>query len=97
VPLQGHWERQHAPLRRADRRAVAAAALLVAVVLAWLVLAGGGDPAQAGCVNVTAASTTGGARMHACGADARRWCRSEAGAQDTVARAVRAACRRAGY
>jgi hypothetical protein len=103
VPLEGHWHRQQTPLGRLSRRelsalAVVAALLLIAAGVAIYAAAHHGAPrAAAGCVDVTAASTTGGARLHACGADAARWCRSQAGLTDAVARAVRVACVRAGY
>jgi hypothetical protein len=95
MPLEGHWERQRAPLRPRQRLVGLIglgllAACAVAVVLA-LVL-GGGDAKRAGCVDVTVASTTGGAAIHACGERARRLC----SAPETP-RTVLTACRRAGY
>ena len=77
--------------------AVAAVLALAAAVVLFAALRHETHGAAAGCVEVTAASTTGGATMHACGADAARWCRSQAGHTDTVARAVMTACARAGY
>jgi hypothetical protein len=102
VPLQGHWQRQQASLRGATRRErrvlalVAAALVVVCAAVAWIALASDART-PAGCVNLTAASTTGGARLHACGAEAARWCRTDAGGRDRVAAALVAACRRAGY
>jgi hypothetical protein len=102
MPLEGHWERQHSPLRPPTTRggwvflAVAAALAVAAVVLLAYAIAGGSGAGRtaAGCIDVTAASSTGGARVHACGAAARRWCRAAA-AQDTpLARAIRPQCRR---
>jgi hypothetical protein len=103
VPLEGHWERQHSRLRDAPRRELRLLAVIAAVVVVaggvalYAALHHGTRKAAAGCVEVTAASTTGGATLHACGADAARWCRSQAGHTDTVARDVLAACARAGY
>jgi hypothetical protein len=103
VPLEGHWQRQQTPLRRVSRRelrllaAVASVLALAAAVVLYAALHHAAHQAAAGCVEITAASTTGGATLHACGADAARWCRSEAGHTDTVARAVLTACARAGY
>jgi hypothetical protein len=57
----------------------------------------GARATAAGCVDVIAASTTGGATVHACGAAAARWCRFEATRDDTFARAIRVRCARAGY
>jgi hypothetical protein len=90
------------PLRwtRAGRIAVAAlaAGLVLGALAVGIYAATGGfsQPSQAGCIEVTFASTTGGARLHACGARARRIC---AAPESTggVAGAVRDACRRAGY
>ena len=55
--------------------------------------------ARAGpCVTVVIASPIGGEDLQHCGADARKWCTTEAAAAsgDNVASQVRAACRRAG-
>jgi hypothetical protein len=57
----------------------------------------GARATAAGCVDVIAASTTGGATIHACGASAARWCRFEAARHDAFARALRARCGRAGH
>ncbi|HWG61417.1 MAG TPA: hypothetical protein VG253_06860 [Streptosporangiaceae bacterium] len=49
-----------------------------------------------GCVNITTASSTGGAIMHACGARARSLCVSAFQQHDTFARLARPQCRLAG-
>jgi len=76
----------------------------VAVLLGVLVLALGGlgifaltsgAPPRAGCINVTFASTLGGAEVHACGSQARGICASP-GAFREISDELRAACRRAG-
>jgi hypothetical protein len=91
MPLDGHWARQQTPLRRRERRTVAAVlAVLLAGLLVLLVAGRGGSASAPGCVDVTIASTTGGAAVHACGERARRLC-----AADQATRQVRAACRRA--
>ena len=103
MPLEGHWQRQHTPLSRVSRRelrvlfVVAAVLALAAAVVLFTALHHATHRAAAGCVEVTAASTAGGATLHACGPDAARWCRSQAGHTDTVGRAVLTACARAGY
>jgi hypothetical protein len=91
MPLEGHWARQQAPLRRRERRLVLAAlaAVVAGVVALSLVVGGGSAP---GCVDATIASTTGGAAVHACGDRARRLCTAPG-----QGREIRAACRRAGY
>ena len=85
---------------RAGRIAVAAiaAGLVLGALGAGIYAATGGFSQQStsGCIEVTFASTTGGARLHACGARARRLCASPESAGG-VASAVRDACRRAGY
>jgi hypothetical protein len=48
------------------------------------------------CLSVTAATSTGGAPLEACGARARQWCRfplEAAGGGERVADAIRAQCR----
>jgi hypothetical protein len=104
MPLEGHWARQQTPLRRLTRRegrilAVVATALVLAAAgaLLWAALSGGSSSARAGCVEVTVASTTGGARARACGAEAQHWCRSRTAGQGSFAAALRESCRRAGY
>ena len=102
VPLEGQWQRQHAglrPIRRREARVLLAlGGLLLAatVVVVVVALVQGAGTARAGCVDVTAASSTGGATLHACGADARHWCRLEAARTDPLARVVQEHCRKAG-
>jgi hypothetical protein len=89
-------------LKRRERWLLAA---IVCVLAAAAIGAGayayfGGDrygASGAGCINVTVASTTGGATLHACGAGARQWCNREAGREDALALALQDQCRRAGY
>jgi hypothetical protein len=89
------------PLRwtRAGRLAVTAlAACLAAAVAAtvlYAILGGFAASGRRGCVELTFASTTGGARLQACGTRARALCAS--GARGVPAAALREACRRAGY
>jgi len=103
MPLEGHWARQRTPLRRVSRRegwAMALVASLLAIaagVAIYLALSHGGPKTAAGCVDVTAASSTGGATLHACGDAAARLCRSQATRADPFARAVQERCARAGY
>jgi hypothetical protein len=98
MPLEGHWQRQQTPLRRLTRRElrtlVTIAAALIAVTVGFALYAVLHTPpaARADCIDVTAASTTGAARFHACGNDALRWCREEAGRQTSVAKAMRPRC-----
>jgi hypothetical protein len=99
MPLEGHWQRQRTPPRRAparERRVLLLAGALIAlatVVVLVAALTSSGTRPRAGCIDVTAASTTGGATFRACGRDARRRC---AAAQAHDGGLVRA-CHRAGY
>jgi hypothetical protein len=54
------------------------------------------DRSGDGCVNVTIASSMGGALEHACGTAARDWCRAAYAQHDAHAEAVQAQCRVAG-
>jgi hypothetical protein len=88
------------PLRWGRRERTAVAALLACVVLAVIGLGAyavtSGAPARRDCIEVTFASTLGGATEHACGAQARRVCATP-GAFKSVAAELRAACSRAGF
>jgi hypothetical protein len=89
------------PLRWGRREKGAVAAVLICVVLVAIGLGAyaltTGAPAQADCVNVTFASTLGGAREHACGAKARAICASPEGLSRAITDALGTACRRAGF
>ena len=87
------------PLRWGRREKLAVGSLLACVVLALAGLGAyaltSGSPARRDCVEVTFASTLGGARLHACGAHARRVCAS--GVAGGIEAQLREACRRAGF
>jgi hypothetical protein len=70
--------------------------VLVAVIALAAYGLTSGAPARKDCVEVTFASTLGGARIHACGARARTVCAS-AHAGEGIAPQLRLACRRAGF
>ena len=88
------------PLRWGRREKTAVALLLSCLLLAVIGLGAyaltSGAPARAGCVNVTFASTLGGAELHDCGAKSRAVCASPE-ALKTIGEVLRVACRRAGY
>jgi hypothetical protein len=101
MPLEGHWERQNTPLRRTtvrERRLLAIVGALVAAatvgLVVYLLVAGGHSSASTGCVDVTAAHATGGARIHACGRGATRLCGMAASENTPLARGLRPQCRR---
>jgi len=87
------------PLRWGRREKTVIAAVLVCVALVVLGLGAyaltSGAPARRDCIDVTFASTLGGAEEHACGSQARRVCSS--GAFRGAEQELREACRKAGY
>jgi len=85
-----HWGR-----REKAAVAVVLSCLLLSVI--GLVAYGltSGTPARADCVDVTFASTLGGAQLHACGSQARQVCAS--GAFHAIRVELERACRRAGF
>jgi hypothetical protein len=88
------------PLRWGRRERIAVAALLACVVLALIGLGAyalsSGGPTRKDCIEVTFASTLGGATEHACGGRARTVCATP-GAFKSVRAELRASCRRAGF
>jgi hypothetical protein len=73
--------------------------VIAAGATAWAIMDNSSDPYDRsgdGCVNVTFASSTGGAIQHACGTAARDLCGSVEGQHNAHAEAVRAQCRVAG-
>jgi hypothetical protein len=88
------------PLRWGRREKAVVAALLacVAVAVGALVAYGltSGAPARADCVDVTFASTLGGAELKGCGAHARQICASGHSFHSIEAE-LKADCRRAGF
>jgi hypothetical protein len=88
------------PLRWGRRERGIVAALLACIVLAAAGLGAyaltSGAPARRDCIEVTFASTLGGATEHACGAQARAVCASPQAFKRAAAE-LRAACRRAGF
>ncbi|HXB63460.1 MAG TPA: hypothetical protein VNV42_01160 [Solirubrobacteraceae bacterium] len=87
------------PLPWGRRERAIVTVLLVCVALAAVALGAyaltSGAPARKGCIEVTFASTLGGATDHACGAQARAVCASPT-AFKSVADELRTACVRAG-
>jgi hypothetical protein len=88
------------PLRWGRREKTAVALVVSCVVLALLGLGAyaltSGAPARADCIDLVFPSTLGGARLHACGPQARDVCASP-GPYRGVGEELRAACRRAGF
>ena len=86
-----HWGRR-------EKTAVAVVLSCVALALIGLVAFAltSGAPARKDCIDLTFASTLGGAQVHACGAQARGICASP-GAFRGIAQELQAACKHAGY
>jgi hypothetical protein len=76
------------------------AVLLACVVLAVIGLGAyaltSGAPKRAGCIELTFASTLGGARLHACGKRARAMCAAPSALESRTG-SLRDDCRAAGY
>jgi hypothetical protein len=84
-----HWGR-----REKAAVAVVVSCLLLSVIGLGAYALSSGAPARADCVDVTFASTMGGARLRACGSRARSVCASGI---HGIEQELRAACRRAGF
>jgi hypothetical protein len=95
--MENRERRLREPLRWGRRERVAVAALLACAVLALAALGAfaltSGSRGRRDCVDVTFASTVGGATLHACGPQARRVCAS--GGRG-IEEELRVACRHAG-
>jgi hypothetical protein len=87
------------PLRWGRREKTAVAAVLSCLLLALIGLGAyaltSGGPQRGDCIDVTFASTLGGAEMHECGGRARRVCAS--GDFRGIEQELRSACRHAGF
>lgn len=98
--MEDRSKRLSEPLRWGRREQAMVATLLACAALALVGLATfaltGGAPSRRDCIEVTFASTLGGATEHACGARARAVCASPS-AFRKAAPELRAACRRAGF
>jgi hypothetical protein len=97
--MQDHAQHLSKPLRWGRREKTAVACLLAVLAAGLIALAAyglsSGGAKRADCVEVTFASTLGGATLHGCGEQARRIC--AAGDFPTIEPELRAACRRAGF
>ncbi len=98
--MQDQSRRLSEPLRWGRRERTAVAALLACVALAAAGLGvfalTSGSPARRDCIELTFASTLGGATVHACGSQARAICATP-GAFHSVVAQLREDCRRAGF
>ena len=92
MPIEGQ---ARTPLGRRDRLLLVAVAtaLLAAAAIGGVTLATRESHSSSGCVVVAVPSTMGGATVHACGAAAHKFCRTQGKRDVTIA----AACRSQGY
>jgi hypothetical protein len=97
--MENRSRRLREPLRWGRREKIAVGTVLACLAAGLLALGvyalTRGSAARADCVNVTFASTVGGATVQACGAQARRVCAS--GAFPRTDADLAGACRRAGF
>jgi hypothetical protein len=89
------------PLTRRDKRGLAFVGALIVAGLVGLgiwaaVQPGGYGQSRNGCVTVSAASSTGGALLHACGAKAVAMCQAAFTHEDKLSLLTRPQCRLAG-
>jgi hypothetical protein len=88
------------PLRWGRREKTAVAVVISCLLLALVGLGAyaltSGAPARADCIDLVFASTLGGARLHACGPQARDVC-AQPGPYRGIGDELRAACRHAGF
>ena len=84
-----------------DKRRIAAVVVAILLVLAavavWAAVRPGTyGTSKDGCITVTIPSSTGGALIHQCGADARALCKRAYGGTDKASMLTRPQCRLAG-
>jgi hypothetical protein len=102
MPLEGHWSRVNTPLRRLSRREryiviAAVGATLAACAALILATIGNTTPAPGpGCIRAQIPHVMGAETLNACGARAKKLCRTRAPDTDPGALAVRESCRQAG-
>jgi hypothetical protein len=98
--MQDRSRRLSEPLRWGRREKAAVGAALGCLIAAMIALGAyalsSGSPARRDCIDVTFASTVGGATLHACGARARAICASPSELKG-ISDSLRAACLRAGF
>jgi hypothetical protein len=88
-------------MTRRDKRRVATIGVAVLLILAAVAVWAANRPGSYGgsghgCITVTLPSTTGGALIHQCGADAGSTCKRAYAGTDKISRLTRPQCRQAG-
>lgn len=98
MPLEGHWQRTHTPLRRLTRRernVVIAGLATTFIALAIVLVVTAGDskpPTPAGCISVPIPGRTGAELINGCGREAREICAQAATREDPASQAIVASC-----
>ena len=97
--MEARAKRLATPLQWGRREKAAVGAVLAALVIALVALGAyalsSGGSARRDCVDVTFASTLGGAELKGCGPQARRICAS--GSFRSISSELATACRHAGF
>jgi hypothetical protein len=97
--MEARAKRLATPLQWGRREKAAVGGVLAALVIALVALGAyalsSGGSARRDCVDVTFASTLGGAELKGCGAQARRICAS--GSFRSISSELSVACRHAGF
>jgi hypothetical protein len=84
-------------LTRRDKRGIAIVGGVLLAVFVWAAVNPGGyGRSHDGCVTVNAASSTGGALLHACGSSAVAMCKAAFAHDDKLSLLTRPQCRLAG-
>lgn len=103
MPLEGHWERTHTPVRELGIRelrivyVVGAMVAVCAVIGLILILSPQSEPSVSpGCIDALVPGIMGGGHVDPCGRRAVRLCASQVGHDDAYARPILASCRKQG-
>jgi hypothetical protein len=102
MPLEGHWQKQNAPLRTLtgrERKAGLATLVVTAAALLAIVFATVGDsnpPTPMGCIRAEVAGVVGAETISGCGVEAEAKCAHAARYDSPRADGVVAECERQG-
>jgi hypothetical protein len=103
VPLEGHWQRQHAsrdqdsPRERRVLLVITGVLCSCALAVGIAILALGSGSKAPGCIDLSFASTMGAAGIHVCGDRAARVCDGRSPVAYAELGDLRRRCREAGF